>query len=223
MVARLQEIDKHRKELDPFVTSLFDAFGFTVFMRSVIPLSDGENIIKKYMERVKPRRAVVIGTNRGVSTARMAQFCEECHTFDIVDSEMTVRVWNHLGLKNITKHVISTNIDKARILNSMDFDFAFLDGDHEKDHELDFNLTKKCGHVLVHEYWDRSPVKAFMDGLKEGGIETESNFAYWEAVSEPRFQAGGVVEPVMEQAIEQASIIEPVKPKRRGRPRKDAQ
>lgn len=182
MIARIKTIPEHRNTLDPFVTTLYDAFGFTVFMRSVIPCSGGEEVIKRVMEQIKPKRAVVFGTNRGVSTARVAQFCEEVHTFDVVDSDMTERIWGLLGLKNIVKHVIRDNAEKARIVAGLEFDFAFLDGDHERDYQTDFELTKRCGAVLVHEYWPSSPVMAFMDSLTMGSLRVEGgNFAVWTA------------------------------------------
>jgi hypothetical protein len=82
--------------------------------------------------------------------------------------------------------LIDDNRDKKRILDNIDFDFVFIDGDHSfKGVRYDFELVKKCGRVLFHDY-DRAPgkdapVRDFIDTIKEGKMRTTKDYAYWEA------------------------------------------
>lgn len=185
MVKRLETLGQYLSTLDPFVRSIYEKFGFTAFMRSVIPCSGGEFVIQKYMEMCRPKRALVIGTNRGISTARVAQFCEHVDTIDVVASDLRASLWKHLGLSGkITDHVVKDNAAKYALIAKLDFDFCFMDGDHTLDTETDFASVRRCGNVLFHEYWENSPVVALVDCLKEEGlgmvsIEKETNFAFW--------------------------------------------
>lgn len=169
--------------LDPAVMKLYDACGFTVFMRSVIPCSGGEIVIRDAMQKCRPRVALVIGTNRGVSTAFVALHCEKVYTIDVIGSDIRPKIWKTLGVeKKIEDFVVPDNKAKYALIKRLSFDFAFADGDHANDAESDFEAVKKCGNVLVHEYWDASPVKAHMDSVREGGfVKMGGNFAFWQA------------------------------------------
>ena len=68
----------------------------------------------------------------------------------------------------------------------MDFDFVFIDGDHDGGIELDFELCKKCGTILFHDYSDRgqrklNKVKNFIDTLPKNEITIlEEPFVLWQ-------------------------------------------
>lgn len=204
MLERLQTIEKHRMTLDPAVMKLYDACGFTVFMRSVIPCSGGEIVIRDAMKKCRPRVALVIGTNRGVSTAFVAIHCEKVYTIDVIGSDIRPKIWKTLGVeKKIEDFVVPDNKAKYALIKRLSFDFAFADGDHANDAESDFEAVKKCGNVLVHEYWDASPVKAHMDSVREGCfVKMGGNFAFWQASMKQE-----EIEPVLESIEKNAGIV----------------
>ena len=66
----------------------------------------------------------------------------------------------------------------------MNRDFAFVDGDHKYNEiALDFELVKKCGRVLFHDYgMDHLPdVTDFVDTLPRREVTIDRPFAYWQA------------------------------------------
>jgi hypothetical protein len=68
------------------------------------------------------------------------------------------------------------------------FDFCYSDGDHTHDTYTDFDLVKRCGKVLLHEYWPiQPPVWNLVNSLPANEVVRAAYdcFAYW--------QAGGVV------------------------------
>jgi len=171
MVDRLKTLDKERYDLDEITASLHKRFGWVVFMRSVIPCSDGERILKKYIAKSKAKTALVIGTNRGVSTAFIAKHVEKVITIDIVDNKLKRKVWDHLRLTNIESVIVADNDEKKAYLEDLDFDFAFIDGDRN-DYESDLKLTEKCGAVLIHEHAERKIPKKIKG-------ETDNDFIFW--------------------------------------------
>jgi hypothetical protein len=84
--------------------------------------------------------------------------------------------------KNIRFITINDNAEKARVIKKLEFDAAYVDGDHARDTETDFALVKRCGRVLFHEYWKtQEPVRNLVDRLKtEGTVSTEGKaLALW--------------------------------------------
>lgn len=202
MVKRLERLGEYLPTLDPFVRSIYEKFGFTAFLRSVIPCSGGEFVIEKYMKMVKPKRALVIGTNRGISTARVAQFCDHVDTIDVVESDLREKIWKHLGLEGKIKDHVVPSEKVAALIKTLNFDFCFMDGDHANHTESDFAAVRHCGNVLFHDYWEGSPVVKLVDRLKKDWqrqvfIEEETNFAFWtnspeDASPDPDYGDAGV-------------------------------
>jgi hypothetical protein len=62
-----------------------------------------------------------------------------------------------LGIKNISFYDAKDNADKAAFVNALQFDFCYQDGDHTHDTLTDFQLVKRCGRILFHEYWPLQP------------------------------------------------------------------
>lgn len=158
-------------------------------------------VSEKFFRSLNINVAIEIGTFWGVTTAHIAQFVNRIHTFDILDHLKKYKVWYELGVGNkITFHLIKgRNIvnntfkdfegvhtltgkekDIKTILNTIDFDFAFIDGDHYYENvRADFELVKKCGRVLFH---DTIPeFKGIHKFVNEIGIKTVfHNIGYWE-------------------------------------------
>jgi hypothetical protein len=172
-------------------------YGESILRRSALNLPNGAEDIKKFMT-IKPIKiAIEIGTFRGITSAWMSQFCDRLYTVDLLDGQVQQPLWKDLPMRgDIWKYLeipddkiwfqpVKCNNSKERFLKKINFDFAFVDGDHSYEGvKKDFELVKRCGRVLFHDY-DKAPGKAcpvrdFINSIKEGTIETTKDFAYWE-------------------------------------------
>jgi len=159
-----------------------------------------------------PKRMVEIGTYRGISSAVWCQLADSVTTIDVVKQRETTAVWEAVGCRNLTSLVIDTSAaTKRAILNGMNFDCAFIDGDHENvdftkkkgEHEtgpaLDFECVAKCGRVLFHDYGQPNPpgatvLERYIDTIPEnygGKVVVCPNFAWW--FSEENLSKGGLI------------------------------
>ena len=119
----------------------------------------GEDIIRDILKEIKPKVAVEIGTYKGLATILLSQYVEEVYTFDnqefpIYDKRVNVN------------YIVCNNEEKKNKLELIDFDFAFIDGDHREGGVLfDFDCVKKCGRILLHDCFDvDNPKRASMNG-----------------------------------------------------------
>lgn len=46
---------------------------------------------------------------------------------------------------------VKDNAEKARVVSAVDFDAAYVDGDHARDTDTDFALVERCGRVMTKE------------------------------------------------------------------------
>ena len=152
---------------------------------------------QEFFHKVKIDTAVEIGTYRGISAAYIAQFAKKVYTFDIVDYPEKYKMWRDLkvadrivfntvkGRYDSTKNfegIFEDNdraVDIKSILDGLDFDFAFIDGEHTyKNVKADFELVKKCGRVLFHDVHRKYKfVRKFVKEL--GNVEIDWNIGYW--------------------------------------------
>lgn len=156
--------------------------------KSIISIRDGAGVIERLLGEGKYRRVLEIGTYRGVSSAYMAQFVERVTTIDLVEGKMEqdrqlfdrVRFWTALEIDNIDLRLVNSEEEKAALIETLDFDFAFVDGDHEGEAPaLDFELVKRCGTVLFHDYSGNNGVTALVDSLPREEVEVMDIFALW--------------------------------------------
>jgi hypothetical protein len=132
---------------------LITRFGKVINHMSCIYLNDGESVLRYFLEKCQPKVAVEIGTYQGVSAAIIAEYAKEVHTFDIVDKPLRQDIWNMLRTFNIKFNLIKNENEKKGKIKSLNFDFAFIDGEHyHKELLQDFECVKKCKHILVHDY-----------------------------------------------------------------------
>lgn len=140
---------------------------------------------------------VEIGTYFGVSAAWFVQFVDRVYTFDVADYLEKYKVWFELGVsnkisfyliygrqaKNFEKEIPKNEkaVDIKVILDKIQFDFAFIDGQHNyKDVKADFELVKNCGRVLLHD-----TDKVRFEGVNRfaneiGAKQIFDNVSYWE-------------------------------------------
>jgi hypothetical protein len=120
----------------------------------------------------------------------MAQFCESIVTIDLKHGKMEqdnqrfdrVRFWEALGITNIDLRLVCCDLEKTELIDSLDFDFAFVDGDHEGTAPAkDFELVKRCGTVLFHDYDGDNGVTALINSLPREQVEIFDIFALWRA------------------------------------------
>lgn len=135
--------------------------GQGLFRRSALNIRDGAGVFEQVLGSGLYRSALEIGTYRGITAAYMAQFCEQVITIDLEhgrkehlgDSFDRYALWETLGIHNIELCLVKSNKDKAALIRVLDFDFAFIDGDHsQRGVTEDFEMVRRCGTVLMHDY-----------------------------------------------------------------------
>lgn len=155
-----------------------------------------EQWLRWFLKIINPKVAVEIGTWRGVMTALLAHYVrEKVYTLDIRDYPETNFIWSYFGVEDKIKYVlVPSEKRKKNFLASLDFDFAFIDGNHTYEGvSNDFVCVKKCGRVLFHDYFkeaksiDSDPdneekvgTKKFVDTLPQDEVQVFEPFAYWE-------------------------------------------
>jgi predicted O-methyltransferase YrrM len=166
-----------------------EKYGGTGFLkRSALRIREGAGVFEQILGSGKYRHALEIGTYRGVTAAYMAQFCERVTTIDLIEGQNEKlgppvdrkAFWASMGIDNIDLHLVSDEIDKAAIIASLDFDFAFIDGDHRGSAPArDFALVKACGAVLLHDCDGKNGVTHLVRSLPEEQVERMDIFAFW--------------------------------------------
>ncbi len=163
--------------------------GSGALSKSAVGLRDGEDIFRHFLEGKGYGTVLEIGTYKGISAACMAQYCKKVITIDLAEGQLESAgvsfdrwgFWESVGAQNIELHLVRDNKEKAELIRRLDFDFAFVDGAHDATVRDDFEMVKKCGAVLLHDYAERpgkeNHVKKFVDTL--GPVEVVDIFAMW--------------------------------------------
>ena len=187
----------------PFIERLEEKFGKEIGVRSCMPL---EKDFRYFLNKIKPKRFVDIGTYKGLSAGFVAKYYADIvYTFDIdrgegmeghgligkcsqKELEIRYKVWDYLGVRDkIKEFIIEPSIqyqEKKNILSQIEFDMALLDGDHQYKYvKEDFGLVRKCGAVLFDDYFWASGdnVRVFIWKLARKGerIEIGKRFVLW--------------------------------------------
>ena len=157
--------------------------GTAVGMREGNIITDVEQQFRDILRPLNIKRAVEIGTFRGVSSAVIAHYADNLMTVDLNYCQTALELWWYFGVKDkIEAVIIDSDDDKEQLLGPMDFDFAFIDGSHEReDVAFDFEQVKKCGRVLFHDYGiDGCPGPTeFIDTLPDSQVKKMRPFALW--------------------------------------------
>lgn len=157
--------------------------------KSAVSLRDGEDIFRHFLEGKGYRTVLEIGTYKGVSAACMSQYCDKVITIDLAHGQLEAggtpfdrqAFWDTAGVSNVELHLVRDNAEKAKLIASLEFDFAFIDGAHDHTVRDDFEMVRKCGRALFHDYSETpgkpNHVKRFVDSL--GPVEVRDIFAFW--------------------------------------------
>jgi len=138
-------------------------------------------VLPQWYETAKQFTEMVeIGTWRGLSALIFASWGLKVHTFDILEQEHCRPLWERFGA-DIDQHVCHDRDEIRDCLDGLNFDFAFIDGVHNYEGvKADFEMVKRCGHVLFHDYHkDRFPgIYQFVNEI--GGVAGFES-AWWPA------------------------------------------
>lgn len=156
--------------------AVFEKYGPAAFRRSSV-LEGFEAFIDA--QKFSGKTCVEIGTLKGLTACVLARRFERVVTVDIVDDPQKKEIAAMLDIHNIAFVTVRDNAEKAELIRAVQFDAAYVDGDHKNDSASDFSLVKKCGMVLCHEYWDAQPAVAATLRSNGGHIATSGKFALW--------------------------------------------
>lgn len=182
---------------NPYMKSIMKKFGKRAFGRSSA-CAEFESFLNQIYAMSDPveidgfrytgigKTCLEIGTFYGVTAVILSQFFERvlCVSVDLEgDRQMKRRIVEHLGIENIDFFDAKDNREKAAFINAAKFDFCYQDGDHTNDTQSDFELVRRCGRVLFHEYWPLQPaVWNLVNSLPKDEV-TRAKFdclAYWD-------------------------------------------
>jgi len=138
------------------------------------------------LEGKRYKHILEIGTNQGMTAALLARFADRVTTIDVKRWDLVQVVMDGFGVGDrVRRIIIPDDLAKARQVAEMDFDMAYIDGDHHRGSvAIDFMIAKRCGHILFHDYPTATYDGAgfLLDELKpEGRIERLAPFAWWHA------------------------------------------
>lgn len=175
----LIESVNHEISSDPQFAMIMKKFGEDSFRRSSGVEPEFKAIIEKH--GFGGKRCIEIGTANGITALVLARTFHEVVSLDIRPHTMKRTVAEYLGVKNIRFVDIKDNAEKASLIGGLEFDAAYVDGDHANDTVTDFALVERCGRVLFHEYWDQQPpVWNLVNTLRRrGSVEVVGKFALW--------------------------------------------
>lgn len=163
----------------PLLVEVYKKFGIGVFRRSSVLELAG--FIAEHP--FKGERCVEIGTFKGLTALVLSRHFREVVSIDIFHDDDRVKMAERVGVKNVRFVTVADNAEKAKVINGLTFDGAYVDGDHAKDTFTDFDLVKRSGQVLFHEHWPAQPdVMKLCEELKaSGSVQTGRKMALWTA------------------------------------------
>lgn len=184
---------------------LLDKFGNDRILIEISAVQDEEKMrscIEKCLKHypIKGEKiAVESGTYHGLSAALLAEYFDKVYTFDIKkggywkEENIKYEVWDYLGVRDkIEFHMINNDKEKENILKNLNWDFGWVDGNHTTGTMTDFELLKKCGRILFHDYNKERALKSkgmwkavydFINSL-EGKKYIEQPFVLWSNLKE---------------------------------------
>ena len=175
-----------------FTQRAYEEFGKHIVRGTALmmPAEEGERyVVEELFRSILEKQsgvAIEIGTFRGVTTAMLAHYFDKVYTIDLIENAISAEVWKFFGiLPKIKSYVVADDEAKQHFINSLDFDFAFIDGDHTYEGvALDFELVRKCGKVVFHDYAvsaDCKGVTDFVNELPTEEVIIKRPFAIWTA------------------------------------------
>ena len=179
---------------------IIEQFGSKMLRRSALNFTDAEEIFERVLKGKGYRVILEIGTYRGCTAAVLAQYCDQVITIDLAHGKLEANgdvfdrraFWRELGVDDKILFIpVEHDAEKARVVSTMSFDLAFVDGAHDASVANDFAITKRCGNVLFHDADDnrkreRKPnapnhVYEFISSLPQEEVVYMDLFALWQA------------------------------------------
>lgn len=187
-------MDKRQTHTTPMREKIVALYGEDMLAKSVLSIRGGGGVLPEILGGGKYRTALEIGTYRGVGAAELSQYCERVITIDLKRGKLEYlrekhdrhAFWASLGIGNIDLRLIENDAEKAELVRGLEFDFALVDGAHDPTVRNDFELVKRCGTVLFHDYDDRGArhlnyVFDFVNTLPKEQLRVMDIFALWTA------------------------------------------
>jgi len=167
-------------------------YGEKTLSKSAMRIRGGAGVFEQVLSGKGYRTVLEIGTYKGCATAEISQYVDRVVTIDLLHGKIETNrerwnrraFWGTLGVDNVHLCLVADDAEKTRLVNSLDFDLAFVDGAHDGPGvALDFDLVKRCGRVLFHDYSPRpgkpQDVYDFVNTLPKEQIEVLDIFALW--------------------------------------------
>lgn len=163
---------------DPMLTRIFATFGPEPFRRSSVLEGFNGFLVA---QRLGGERCVEIGTWKGLTALVLSRYFREVVSVDIVPDPERERIAACAGVVNVRFVTVADNAEKARVIDGLQFDAAYIDGDHARDTAVDFATVERCGTVLFHEYWEAQPsVWHLVNALRSAGaVVNAGKLALW--------------------------------------------
>lgn len=143
---------------------LLKKFGNDKLLMEISAVRD-EEIMRRCIEKIlimNPIKgktvAVETGTFHGVSAGLLAEYFDEVYTCDIEkgyfkDKNIKYKVWDELGVSDkIHFTMLKDDNEKDQWEKEIPYNFAWIDGNHYDGVMRDYELFKKCGRLLLHDY-----------------------------------------------------------------------
>jgi predicted O-methyltransferase YrrM len=162
---------------DAQLRAVVEKFGVEPFRRS--------SVVERFDAMLRDhgfegKRCVEIGSWMGLTGIVLARYFEEVVSIDVHPNTQKHEIAGFLGVKNIRFIDVKDNVEKAGVIKAMNFDAAYVDGDHARDTFTDFALVERCQNVLFHEAWKaQPPVMKLLRQLADGGwtVHRRNKFA----------------------------------------------
>ena len=169
---------------NPLMKKIMKEFGRDAFARCSACM-EFEDFLKRILAGRRFPACLEIGTYHGITAVLLSQYFDRVVCVSIDDDPkklMRDEIVEFLGITNIEFRDVIDEKHKAEIVNALEFDFAYSDGDHTHCAREDFELVKRCGRVLLHEYWPlQAPVWNLVNSLPQAEVTRADYdcFAFW--------------------------------------------
>lgn len=165
---------------DAMLLRVFERFGTEPFRRSCV-LENFAPFLS--VNGFNGDTCVEIGSYAGLTALVLARHFKRVVSFDVLRMSLKRQIAEELGVRNVEFIDVANNETKYRFIAEMQFDAAFVDGNHRDDTQTDFDAVKRCGRVLFHEAWEsQRPVYELLKSLSgdtRATIVTSEKFALW--------------------------------------------
>lgn len=165
---------------DQDLLKVYKHFGVEFLRRSSV-FHGLDRFLKK--NRIQGDICFEIGTWNGLTAMVLSRYFKQVVTVDIAHNKQKHELFDYLKIHNVRCVDIESNDDKPKIIRKTDFDFCYMDGDHENDSLDDWELVRHCGRVMFQEAWPwQKPLWELVESLpKDQVVHNGDGLVYWDA------------------------------------------